>query len=1190
MRRSAVFTRLVKPSVSVSIILTLTLLLLIAVARSGSRPPTASPTPTATAQVQENYGKVPLSFEANHGQVNKQVKYLTRANGHNLFLTPNEAVIELKHKETASTLRMKLHGAAPKPEVRGEWQLEGTTNYFLGNDPNQWRTNVPTYERVKYESVYPGVDVVYYGNQQQLEYDFVVKPGADPNAIKLSFSGAETLRLDGQGNLVIATAAGEVIQHKPIVYQESHGQRQEIAGNYVLQSHDKVSFAVGAYDASQTLVIDPVLSYATYATVAANGSEPRLAVDNNGSAYVVTSVDANPAIVGALNQGKGISVTKFSPDGTKVLYTAVIGGATWNQDRVNGLTVDSSGNLYLVGTTAAADFPTTPGAFRRQFLSATGSASGPNNSFVLKLNASGNALVFSTYFSSTLQLEAFAVGVDAAGNVIVTGATGGDLPATPNAYKPTIGLSDVGAPQDAFVTKFNPTGSALIYSTNLGGSSADSGSALAIDQAGNAYVMGTTYSSVENGGKFASIPFPTTSGAYEASSYQNIFLTKLDPNGNVVYSALPASGYVGGIAVDSAGNAYLSGTRKVIHVANDDPMPGTPGAFQVYPVYSDYDELTKNTGYVTKLSADGSTRVYSTYLGGPYEGSFIYGIAVDKAGCAYVTGESLYDFPATGSLFNVGKFGLHVAKLNASGSGLIYSTRILGSGHPYLGIDAAGTAYLTGLASPDFQPTPGAAIPQPSGDKYRSQSFLLKIAATTPAETVQSAPARVWDTWGIGGKVTDASGQGIDDVTFYVTATGISLDPNGFDEWFPQVWSLEPNGTFTRKQDSRLGYYEIHQTVKGGTYTITPYKPGYKFSPASRTISSLGSLVAASFTGTPTPETVAPPFVSTGNRYLAIRVLQSGSADVPAVGATVTLSGGQSEVGTTDSKGQYFFTNLPPNKDYTVTISAPGNATQSYTFSNLSNNQSYVFKFQPPPPRTAVNVSAASFTPKLAVEGIATAFGDALATTTVNATTLPLPTTLGGTRVRIKDATNRTTYAPLFFVSPTQVNYQIPKGVAPGLGAIVIESADGTVSTQTNVQIDGVAPSLFSANASGKGVAAAQVQRVKSDGTSTMEAVSYFDQLRGQIMAAPIDLSSVTDQNYLVLYGTGVRSRSQLSNVTAKIGGVAVQTTYAGSQNGYAGLDQINIMLPPALSGRGDVDVELSVDGKSANVVKVKIK
>jgi Beta-propeller repeat len=382
------------------------------------------------SRVSETLGKLPMSFEANQGQHNARVKFLARGNGYSLFLTPSEAVLSLNRPATQETgaaypaapsvthrgdqtgitghrsaqrdaLRMKLVDANPMLHVTGLEESPGKSNYFIGNDPKQWHTNIAHYARVKYESVYRGVDLIYYGNQQQLEYDFIVAPGADPSAIRLAFEGTRGIEIDARGELILRTQGGEVRQRKPFIYQETGGERREVAGRYVKSGKHQVGFEIGAYDPTRPLVIDPVLLYSTY-----------------------------------------------------------LGGS--GDDDGFDIAVDAAGNAYVTGYTLSSGFPTTAGAFDTSYNGGPG-----GDAFVTKLNANGSALVYSTFLGGSESDEGHGIAVDAAGNAYVTGFTlSTNYPTTPGAFDTSYG----GAPSDAFVTKLDASGSTLVYSTFLGGS------------------------------------------------------------------------------------------------------------------------------------------------------------------------------------------------------------------------------------------------------------------------------------------------------------------------------------------------------------------------------------------------------------------------------------------------------------------------------------------------------------------------------------------------------------------------------------------------------------------------------------------------------------------------------------------------------------------------------------------------
>ncbi|MBI2829078.1 MAG: SBBP repeat-containing protein, partial [Acidobacteria bacterium] len=436
-----------------------------------------------------------------------------------------------------------------------------------------------SYARVRYESVYPGVDLVYYGNQRQLEYDFVVAPGADPGAIKLAFEGARSIERDASGNLILRTAGGDLRMHKPVVYQEVGGVKRLIPGRYVVASKQQVGFHVAAYDRSKPLVIDPVLVYSTFLGGSGNDFGFRIAVDSAGNAYVTGGTDstnfpgpggiAAPKL-GSSAKGAGgdVFVTKLNPAGTALVYSTYLGGS--GNDGGIGIAVDSAGNAYVTGTTNSADFPTTLGAFDVTF-------NGVQDVFVTKLNPAGSALVYSTYLGGSGFERPNGIAVDSAGNAYVMGRTTSTIstnpllnfPTTAGAFQTIAPGGDAFNPQDVFVTKLNPAGSALVYSTFLGGNRNDEGVGMAVDSAGNAYVTGFT----------TSTNFPTTAGAFAGTlgGPQDAFVTKLDAAGSdLVYSTYlgGSGGSLGiGIAVDSAGNAYVTGQA----FSN---FPTTASAFQ----------------------------------------------------------------------------------------------------------------------------------------------------------------------------------------------------------------------------------------------------------------------------------------------------------------------------------------------------------------------------------------------------------------------------------------------------------------------------------------------------------------------------------------------------------------------------------------------------------------------------------
>jgi uncharacterized repeat protein (TIGR01451 family) len=446
------------------------------------------------ARLSEGYGKLPLRFEANRGQASGAVKFLARGSGYTLFLAEEGAVLRLRAAEVtegegkrSSTLRLKLEGANRKAFVYGLDELPGRSNYFVGADARAWRTGVPAFERVRYESVYKGVDVVYYGRQGRLEYDFVVAPGADPARIRLRFDGARSTRVDEDGDLVISTEGGDVRQQRPVAYQEFDGVRREVTARYAVDARGRVRFELGDYDRGRALVIDPVLLYSSYLGGADTDQGSSIAVDSSGSAYVVgstTSADfpttnaRQPALAGSLDA----FVAKLDAGGNTV-YSTYLGGSFVDQGA--GVAVGSDGSAYVTGGTGSTDFPVA-NAFK--------SALAPNDgqdAFVTKLSPDGQTLVYSTYLGGFTSDQALGIAVGADGSAHVAGlTTSPDFPVA-GVSNSLAGLSD------AFITKLSPSGSTLLFSTCFGGFSSSSGdfeqaNAVALDGAGGIYIAGTT--------------------------------------------------------------------------------------------------------------------------------------------------------------------------------------------------------------------------------------------------------------------------------------------------------------------------------------------------------------------------------------------------------------------------------------------------------------------------------------------------------------------------------------------------------------------------------------------------------------------------------------------------------------------------------------------------------------------------
>jgi hypothetical protein len=704
-----------------------------------SREPSAQtpgnrPDEAVKAQVVQSYGKLPMAFEANTGQTDEQVKFIARGAGYSLFLTPTESVLLLSrqqirtvkdHEHKPAVLRMKLVGANALATGQGVDEMENKINYFIGNDPSKWHVGISTFKRVRFRQVYPGIEAVYYGNQQQLEYDFTVAAGADPDNIRVRFEGADKVEVNAAGELLLSLGEDQIRQPPPTLYQEISGKRHAVEGKYVLKGDRQVGFAVEEYDASVPLVIDPVLPYSTY--LGGNGDETgnSIAVDSAGNAYVTGSTrSTNFPTANAFQHTfvgvQDVFVTKFNPAGSALIYSTYLGGS--DGDYGQGITVDSVGNVYLTGFTFSTNFPTANAL--------QGTSGGNADAFVTKLNATGSVLVYSTYLGGSFTDYGYGIAVDSSGNAYITGETNSANFPIAHAFQGTLGGGVPGSHTDAFVTKLNPAGSALVYSTYLGGSGNnfysgdDVGVGIAVDSAGNAYVTGWTQS--QN--------FPTANafqGTIGGPGYDDAFVTKFNAAG----SALVYSTYLGGsntdegvgVAIDSAGNAYITGLTRSTNFP-------TANAFQGMN-HGDYD------AFVTKINAAGSGLVYSTYLGGSAL-DYSLGIAVDSTGNAYIVGQTTSNNFPTANAFQSTNHGgplnydAFVTKFNAAGSALVYSTYLGGTDDDQgyaIAIDSGGNAYVTGGTwSADF-PIANAFQNSPRGGD--TDAFVTKIADATPGPT-----------------------------------------------------------------------------------------------------------------------------------------------------------------------------------------------------------------------------------------------------------------------------------------------------------------------------------------------------------------------------------------------------------------------------------------------------------------------
>src|SRR6266481_2030712 len=725
----------------------------------------STPDQVSTAQLLA----APMSFEANQGQTVDSVRFLSRGPGYTLFLTPREAVLSLRSSGTESSgrgqrrpqskmnqacLTMTFVGANPRPEVEGVDQLAGTANYFIGNDPSQWRTAVPTYDKVKYHDLYPGVDLIYYGNQRQVEYDFVIEPKADPKRIAISFSGADKLEVDSEGGLIAHLGSGDIRWKKPLAYQESSGGKVEVSVKFVLKHRREIAFEIASYDTTKPLTIDPVLVYATYLGGNKGDFVSGIAADAAGSPYIIgdtTSLNFPTASAFRTTSAGSneVFVTKLNTTGSGLIYSTYLGGSS--NDFAGGIALDGSGNAYLTGETGSPDFPTRNAAYP--------SNAGFKDAFVTKLGPFGTNLIYSTYLGGNGDDSGRAIAVDSGGNVYVTGSTyskgsgNGPFPTTQGAYQGNNGGGNA-ITSDAFVTKFNTNG-LLSYSTFLGGSTDEKANGIAIDSSGNAYIVGEVAS-------YPTFPTPPSSdfplvNAFQSSFNQgNLdpfagntdgFLTKLNATGTgLIFSTFLGGNdqdTITGIALDSAGRVHVTG------ITGSTNFPTVNAAQPLNAGMINDPDFPLTDAFVSKFETNGSSLLYSTYLGGTLDESpFLldrFGIAVDKFGDIYVAGQTAsFDFPLTTGADQTNSNAAEdafIGKINPAVHGpssLIYSTLLSGStgvlpggadneGGP-IAVDNNGNFYVAGItSSTNFPVTAGALRSTNGGGGY--DAFVAKFSS-----------------------------------------------------------------------------------------------------------------------------------------------------------------------------------------------------------------------------------------------------------------------------------------------------------------------------------------------------------------------------------------------------------------------------------------------------------------------------
>jgi hypothetical protein len=907
------------------------------------------PSTAATPALAAAYGQLPLAFQANQGQAPAAFNYVAEGSGYTLGLNAHEAMLGLLGSGTSGTgtaLTMQLVGGNSSAPAVASDPLITHTNYLVGPSSSQWITNVPSYGQVTYHDVYQGTDLTYSGNQGQLEYTFTVSPGAKVNAIQLQFQGQQSLSVDSHGNLVIQTAGGSLMELAPVAYQvNADGSHSAVSDHYVLEGNGRVGFAVGAYDPTRPLIIDPTLSYSSY--LSAIGYS--VAVDSAGDAYVAASAPSTfPTTPGAFQTtGQGILVAKLNPAGTALLYATFLGnnngggvGPHIPPTHATSIAVDSAGDAYLTGTTLSG-LPTTPGALQSTYTG--GATSEGGEGFFTVLNPTGSGLVYSTYLPGVAGGEGGgpvgesvgqsypndAIAIDSAGNAYLAGTAFAGLPTTAGAYQTTD--PNAGGPA-AYFMEINPqlSGSAsLVFSTYLGASNGpDFGTGIAVDSSGKAYVTGVTTTAA-----FA------TPGAYQtayAGGVWDVFVAKIDPTqsgpASLVYATLLGGnrqdGAVGdnqlvlyqaqngpAIAVDSAGDAYVTG------VTTSTNFPTTPGAFQTTSHNSGSSTLTASDGdaFVTEINPTGTGLVYSTYLGGSARDGGT-SIAVDASGDAYVTGWACSaDFPVQNPIQGQKASGndgdgfpnsdVFVTELNPTGTGLLFSTFLGGgpggssagqAGDDYgfgLALDGTGNVYVTGNTLSSNFPTTAGAYQTTAG-----YGFLAKInAAPSASFAVTGFPSPT--TAGVAGSFTVTALNADGTVNTGYTGT-VHFSSSDLHAVLPADYTFMPSdqGTHTFSATFKTAGSQSLTATDTATGSITGSEAGIVVNPAAAT-----QLVLA-----------GPSSVSAGAAFNVTATAED------AYGNTVTGYSGTVHFSSTDNKA------ILPG-DYTF-----GSADQgTHTFSGL---------------------------------------------------------------------------------------------------------------------------------------------------------------------------------------------------------------------------------------------------------------
>jgi len=1135
-----------------------------------------------------------------------------REGAYSLIVEPGKTTVKVLGQEHQSaSVVTTFAGSNPSARPQGSDPFDARANYLLGSDPSRWRTGVALYRRAVYHDIYPGIDLVFHGESNSIEYDFVVAPGADPKPIALDLSGARSLRIASDGALVIATSAGDIRWNKPAIYQQKDGARQPIDGAFTLHGR-RVTFRIGVYDRSRQLVIDPTLVYATYQGGNDNDSARGVAVDSSGNIYIAgftlstnlphTGGAVQPSFKGGsayAEYGGDAFVAKYTSTGS-IVYVTYLGGS--NDDIATAIAVDASGNAYVTGYTASTDFPVTAGAFQTKFGGgAASNYSGANgDAFVTKLNPSGSALVYSTYLGGSSSDIGTSIAVDSSGDAYIGGSTLSSNFPTANAAQATFAgaggnpslcagcsgpLIDTG---DGFVTKLNPSGTALLWSTYLGGSSDDSVLALTLDLSNSVYVAGATLSS----------NFPTK-GAYQSKyggtlgpNVQPVILTgdgfiaKYDTSGNLIYSTyIGGSGddAIQGIAVDPTGAAYVAGFTSSANLAAASVLHGT---FRGPAILQGQRGFVWGDAFAAKLSADGGSLVYAIYVGGSQDDAAM-AIAVDSAGEAIIGGfANSTDMQLTSNALQ-STFGgsrssqgyaddtgdAFIAKISADGTTVLYNSYYGGSFDDAIsGLAIAnGNVVAAGSTTSRNLPVTGnAAQPTFGGEDLQASSevlgdaFVAIFSGLTPGAAIVSyvVNGASFSTQLAPGTIVDIFGSNL--------PTGASA---GAQIGTQSVVVLEA----TASEWSVI----IPSTLTAGTYTLQfggnslPIALS-QYAPALFSVSGTGAGNVVATRGSTTISVANPALPGDAITIQATGLGATNSSGAVSSPVTVTLSGTTVTASSVvaSSPGVYNISFTVPSTiasgSQNISISIGGQTSNMLTLPvGASANAGPVI--------TQVQNGASFANGGFPINGYMTIVGTNLAATGVNDVWSnfiingQLPTTLDNVTVTVGGQP-----AYVEYVSPTQINVIAPN-IAPGNVSVIVKNPLGT-SAAVQAAAATYQPAFF---------------QYAPPSSSNIYAVAthldYSYAVPGAVPAKPGET--------IILWGMGFGPTTPAAPVgvelpsaplfsaatlpTVTIGGQPAPVVGAAMAQGFASLYQVAVTVPSTLAN-GDYPIVATVNGSSS--------